>query len=231
MERFFTVSRLGRRDKWRDRKDYRQRSIQAALKTNNAGESEALPIAALTFQSAALPDPDGDYVVAPADGQDDGWFPLGDVSLIGGASGTGKTTWIFEMLHHQKQGFPVLGHRTHKYSFQVLAYDRGRNAFTRTMRRLGLLPSDIPTTPLPLAFGTGAVQAIINEIEKMTPIPNIIFIEGLDMLIDDANKKSVVSPFMRQLQEVGAHFHIALICSVGAPKTKREEDYSAKSDN
>jgi len=50
------------------------------------------------------------------------------------------------------------------------------------------------------------------------------------MLIDDANKKSVVSPFMRQLQETAAHFHIALICSVGAPKTKRGEDYAAKRD-
>lgn len=168
--------------------------------------------------------------MAPADGQEDGWFPLGDISLIGGASGTGKTTWIFEMLHNQKQGYPVFDHRTHKYLFQVLAYDRGRNAFTRTMRRLKLLPSDIPTTPLPLAFGTDAVQNIINQIEKMDPIPNIIFIEGLDMLLDDANKKSTVSPFMRHLQEVAAHFHVALICSVGAPKTKRGEDYTAKRD-
>ena len=50
------------------------------------------------------------------------------------------------------------------------------------------------------------------------------------MLIDDANKKSTVSPFMRQLQETAAHFHIALICSVGAPKAKRGEDYAAKRD-
>ena len=90
---------------------------------------------------------------------------------------------------------------------------------------------DVPTTPLPLAFGTAAVQNIINQIEKMSPVPSIIFIEGLDMLIDDANKKSTVSPFMRQLQEVSAHFHIALICSLGAPKTKRGEDYAAKRDH
>jgi hypothetical protein len=134
------------------------------------------------------------------------------------------------MLHKQKQGYPVLGHTTHKFLFHVLAYDRGKNAFMRTMRRLNLLENDIPTTPLRLAFGTDAVQGIINEVEKLNPIPSIIFIEGLDMLIDDANKKSTVSPFMRQLQEVAAHFHIALICSVGAPKTKRGEDYAAKRD-
>lgn len=230
MERFFTVSWLGRRDKWRDRQDYRQRSIQAAIKSNQTGNETIEPISTITFHTPARPDPDGEYVVAPAEKQEDGWFPLGDISLIGGSSGTGKTTWIFDMLHKQKQNYPVLEHRTFGRHFHVLAYDRGQNAFSRTMRRLNLLPSDIPTTPLPLAFGVDAVQNIINEIEKMNPIPNIIFIEGLDMLIDDANKKSTVSPFMRQLQETAAHFHIALICSVGAPKAKRGEDYAAKRD-
>ena len=228
MEKFFGLSGLGQRDKWRDREDYRQRTIKKVLIVTSA--DKPVPTAAIEFHTPARPDPDGEYVVAPAEHQEDGWFPLGDISLIGGASGTGKTTWIFEMLHKQKQGYPVLEHRTFGRVFQVLAYDRGRNAFTRTMRRLNLLPSDIPTTALPLAFGTEAVQTIINEIEKMNPIPAVIFIEGLDMLIDDANKKSVVSPFMRQLQETAAHFHIALICSVGAPKTKRGEDYAAKRD-
>ena len=231
MEMIFGMSSLGQRDKWHDRDEtYRQPTIRKAIAATQTGKSQVIPTAAITFHTPALPDPNGEYVISPVEGQMDGWFPLGDISLIGGASGTGKTTWIFEMLHKQKQGFPVLGHHTNQYMFQVLAYDRGRNAFTRTMRRLNLLPTDIPTTPLPLAFGTEAVQGIINEIEKMNPTPNIIFIEGLDMLLDDANKKSVVSPFMRQLQETAAHFHIALICSVGAPKTKRGEDYAAKRD-
>ena len=229
MEKFFSASVLGQRDKWRDREDYRTRTIKAAIETERAGEFVSVSDQ-IQFHTSPRPDPDGEYVVAPTVGQDDGWFPLGDISLIGGSSGTGKTTWIFDMLHKQKQGYDVLGHHTNKYMFQVLAYDRGRNAFTRTMRRLQLLPSDIPTTALPLAFGTAAVQTIINEIEKMNPLPHVIFVEGLDMLIDDANKKSIVSPFMRQLQETAAHFHIALICSVGAPKTKRGEDYAAKRD-
>ena len=237
MEKYFGASGLGQRDKWTRRNDYRQgsinnaidRLIKGAIETNRTGKY-TLPVD-LEFHTEAFPDPDGDYVVAPAAGQGDGWFPLGDVSLIGGASGTGKTTFIFELLHKQKQKFPVLGHATFGYNFHVLAYDRGKNAFTRTMRRLRLNDSDIPTTPLPLAFGTNAVQNIINQIEKLNPIPNVIFVEGLDMLIDDANKKSIVSPFMRGLQDVAAHFHIALICSLGAPKTKRGEDYAAKRDH
>lgn len=233
IETYFGASGLGQRDKWKETAGYRERTIKFALaKTPQATASSASvkPTAAIEFHTPAVPDPSGEYVMAPLEGQEDGWFPLGDISLIGGASGTGKTTWIFEVLYKQKQGYSILGHRTFHRPFYVLAYDRGQNAFDRTMRRLRLLPTDIPMTSLPLAFGRAAVQTIINEIEKLNPIPNIIFIEGLDMLIDDANKKSTVSPFMRQLQEVAAHFHIALIASVGAPKSKRGEDYAAKRD-
>ena len=229
MAKYFSLSGLGMREKWTEREDYCERSIKAAIESNKTGKIVA-PAPGIEFHSDAVPDPNGDYVIAPAPGEGDGWFPLGDISLVGGASGTGKTTFIFEMLHNQKQRFPVLGHTTFGRTFHVLAYDRGQNAFERTMRRLNLLPSDIPTTALPLSFGTDAVQNIINEIEKMNPAPSIIFLEGMDMLLDETNKKSVVAPFMRQMQEVAAHFHIALIGSLGAPKTKRGEDYAAKRD-
>ena len=234
MEKYFSVSALGQREKWTQRDDYRQRTIKYAIdharKTEPGAQEAPEAPETIEFHSPALPDPSGEYVIAPVSGQEDGWFPLGDVSLIGGASGTGKTTIIFEMLHKQKQKFPFLDHRTFGYGFHVLAYDRGKNAFKRTMRRLNLRDTDIPMNPLPLAFGTAACQGIINEIEKLNPVPQVVFIEGLDMLIDDANKKSVVSPFMRHLQSIAEHFHLALVCSVGAPKTKRGEDYAAKRD-
>lgn len=233
MEEYFGKSELGKREKWIGREDYRDRTIKkiikAAIETNRSGKT-VLPIE-IDFHTPEVPDPNGEYVISPVEGQEDGWFPLGDISLVGGASGTGKTSLIFEMLHKQKQGYPFLGHTTFKRLFHVFAYDRGKNAFERTMRRLRLNNMDIPTTPLPLAFGTNAVQNIINEIEKLNPLPQIVFIEGMDMLLDDTNKKSLVSPFMRQLQEVAAHFHIALIGSLGAPKTKRGEDYAAKRDH
>jgi hypothetical protein len=241
IEWVFGFSALGKRDKWLERKDYRERTIKAAIAENPVPGAE--PVASspaknkikmsydeIQYTSPARLGQKGEYVIGPAEGQFDGWFPLRDISLVGGASGTGKTTFIFEALHKQKEGYPVLGHATFKRSFHVLAYDRGQDAFERTMRRLNLLPSDVPTTPLPIAFGPAAIQGIINEIEKMSPIPNIIFIEGLDMVLDDTNKKSTVTPFMRQLQGVAEHFHIALIGSLGSPKTKRGEGYAAKRD-
>jgi len=185
----------------------------------------------LQFQSVARPDPDGEYVIQPVEGQQDGWFPLGDISLVGGASGTGKTTLLFDMLTRQKAGYPFLGHETNKLLFHVLTYDRGKNAFNRTMRRLRLNDLDFPMTPLESDDDKSTVQIIADEIEKLSPTPRIVVIEGLDMLIDEANRKSTVTSFMRQLQKIAAHFHSALIGTVGAPKTKRGEEYATKRDH
>jgi len=233
MEKFFGASALGQRDKWQDRREnYRLPTIKAAIESVLAGKpgsKTAVPVA-LAFQTPAQPDCKGDYVVAPLVSQKDGWFPLGDISLVGGASGVCKTTWLFQLLTHQKEGYEFLGHKTFRRLFHVLAYDRRKNSFERTMDRMNMSPSDVPSTPLPLAMGIVAVQTIINEIEKLNPIPSVVLLEGLDMLLDDTNKKSVVSPFMRHLQDVAAHFHIALIGTVGAPKSKQGEAYAAKRD-
>jgi hypothetical protein len=230
MDKYFGASALGQRDKWQDRVEtYRQPTIKNAIEANQAN-GKGKPTPAIEFRSAPRTGCRWDYVIAPLDGQKDGWFPLGSISLIGGPSGSGKSTWMFQMLQHQKQGYEFLGHKTFKRLFHVLSADRDQPSVERTLDRMNLLASDMPTIVLPCVFGREAVQTIINEIEKLSPTPQIVFIEGLDMLLDDTNKKSVVSPFLRQLQQVAAHFHTALIGSVGSPKSKQGEAYAAKRD-
>lgn len=229
METYFSASALGQRAKWTDRPGYRESTIKDAI-SKVAEQPSTKPTPAIEFHSDPRAGCKNDYVIAPFVGHKDGWFPLGDISLIGGPSGSGKSTWMFQMLQHQKQGYEYLGHLTFKRLFHVLSCDRTRYSIERTLDRLNMLASDIPITPLPSVFGREAVQTIINEIEKMSPTPQIVFIEGLDMLLDDTNKKSVVSPFLRQLQEVAVHFHTALIGSVGSPKSKQGEAYATKRD-
>jgi hypothetical protein len=180
----------------------------------------------LAFHSTPRLESKTEYVLAPLPGADDGWFPVGDISLVGGASGSGKTTFLFDLLFTQKQGFPFWGHLSHGLTFHVLAYDRGTKAFLRTIRRMRFLPTDIPVTSLPLAFGTDAVQGVIDVIKNMNPIPDIIVIEALDQLLDDANKKSIVAPFMRHFQDVAKHFQVAIIGTCGAGKSRPGEEYA-----
>lgn len=61
-------------------------------------------------------------------------------------------------------------------------------------------------------------------------MPQLVFIEGIDLLVSDASDKRIVMPFMSEMQHIAAHFHCAIVGSTGAPKTKQKEGYTAKRD-
>ena len=68
------------------------------------------------------------YVIAPLEGQIDGWFPLGEVSLVGAASGASKTTLMYQLLLAQERKEKFFHHETFGRSFVVFAVDRGEAA-------------------------------------------------------------------------------------------------------
>ena len=187
----------------------------------------------LAFKYPAVHGSHRDYVVSPLLGQQDGWFPLGDPSVVGGASGSGKTTEVLDILEKQARKESVHGHQTFGLSYLVLMYDRGRNAFKRTMERMGFGENEIPTKRLPSVVGADAIRAIIDKIEEGGPdkVPQIVFIEGADMLVENAGDARFVVPFLSGIQRIAEHYHIAMILSVGAPKVKVGEGYVAKRDS
>jgi hypothetical protein len=237
MEKYFSASALGQRDKWRDREDYRQRSIKAAIlsQPNESNIQSSKHTLMFTIPTGPLGS-ERDYVMAPAAGESDGWFPLGDVSLIAGPSGTGKTTWAYQFLMAQQSKVPFYGHETFGRSFITLGADRGENAHKRTMARMHLRTESIPFKPVHIdVFDFDAVQVIVNQIESIilsgSSCPEIVFVEGLDMMVTKVSDIACVSSFLKHLQIVASHFHVALIGSVGSPKNKEGSGYTATRDN
>jgi putative DNA primase/helicase len=232
VERYVNASGLGQRDKWRDEEGYRQRTIKFALAGHTQATSHTEPTAALTFTLPAVTlGTNYDFVIEPDPDQTDGWFPLGSPSLIGGASGSNKTTWMMDLLMKQERREVFLGHRTEGRPYLILMADRGEASHKRTMRRMRMDSESIPIKFLAMQMGTAALQEIVQKIEETTPLPQVVFIEGCDMLVEDANKKQIVGPFMNALQRIATHFHLAIVGSVGAPKCKAGEGYVAKRDN
>lgn len=175
-----------------------------------------------------------DYVLAPiaeTERNFDGWFPLGSPSLIGGSSGSGKTTFMLDLCITQRMGAPFYKHPTFGRPFLVLMLDRGELSHRRTMRRLGFKEAQVPIRVMKAVLDSEASQEIINQLEAdPSNIPQILFIEGIDMLVSDPNSLPPVSAFMHEMQQIATHFHIAIIGSCGAPKTKAKENYAAKRD-
>ena len=88
-----------------------------------------------------------------------------------------------------------------------------------------------PTELIPVCHGAVAIRGILERIEKQESLPAIVFLEGCDLLLENANAMEHVAPFLTALQKIAAHYHIAIIASVGSAKHKVGEGYVAKRDS
>lgn len=169
-------------------------------------------------------------MIGASTGSPEGWFPRGDVHLVGGPSGSNKTTFMIDVLETQLKSEKFLGHPTYGLPYLILMSDRGQFAHLRTANRMRFDPDSIPIKFIPSVTGTSAVMAIQREIEKCDVLPAVVFVEGCDMLTENASKMEMVVPFLDGLQQIAAHYHISMIGSVGSPKTRMGEGYVSKRD-
>jgi AAA domain len=183
------------------------------------------------FKHPKVPGTAYDFVIGKLGPGHEGWFPRGDVHLIGGPSGVNKTTMMIELLETQMAGEPFLRHPTHRLPYLILMADRGEFAQVRTADRMHYDPNAIPIAYLGSVTGTAAVREIQAKIEERDVMPAVVFIEGCDMLAENASKMEMVVPFLDALQKLAKHYHIAIIGSVGSPKMRIGEGYASKRDS
>jgi hypothetical protein len=160
----------------------------------------------------------------------DGWFPRGRTSIIAGSSGAGKTTLFVDLLKTQRERGTFLGHVGAGLPFLMVCADRGALSNQETLMRMGIEPGTFPIEYIPVCWGHEAIQAILEKIEEQPTLPAVVFVEGGDTLIEDAAKTQVVAPFVNVLTKVAEHYHIAIILSLGAPKSKAGEQHTLKRD-
>lgn len=165
-----------------------------------------------------------EYLVESRGQGHEGWFPKGDVSLIGGSSGSGKTYWLMTLLEKVRQGADVWGHKAQARDYRVLMHDRGAKGMRRTLNALGL-PPEAKERVIRLTSKQQARKPaeVLEAAIDREPGVEAWFIEGLDMWFSDAAKMNVVAPIMDDLQRVATRRNVAVIATVGAPKEKTAE--------
>jgi hypothetical protein len=164
------------------------------------------------------------YVVG-GDGEEEGWFPRGDVSLIGGYSGAGKSTFGLDMLEKQATGERFFGRETFKLPYLVLLADRSPRSLRRTMHRMKIDLEALPhrTFDSSLTVAENVERAIVES----TPSPAVLFLEGIDLLGNDASKSADVARLLRSLARLADHYFVAVIGSTGSPKIKAKDGYKS----
>ena len=198
-------------------------------------DEDGLPI--LPFKYPAKSHIDDDYVLGrhPSTREvDGGWFQRGQVSIVGSSSGGGITTLLIDLFKRQFNKEVFYGHPTYGLNYLVVGCDRDESATRTTYRRMGYNPDSIPTDFMPMTLlDDKAVLGILKRIEKRGEenIPDIVFVEGADGLVEDPGKSQIVAPFMEGLRAIAHHYHIAVILSAGSPKMHIKDSFKSGRDN
>jgi NrS-1 polymerase HBD domain/AAA domain len=205
------------REKW-ERSDYRSLTILKAIKGEPIFDSsDADPIeddGVTEYLVDALPEP-----------MHEGWFPKGEVSLIGGSSGAGKTSWAMPLLERIRTGDNIFGHSAKPRDYRVLLHDRSKKAMQRTVKALGLSAEAIERViRLTTAQQSRPPAEILEAAIEREPGVECWFIEGLDLWITDPNKMEVVGPVIDGLQRIATRRDVAVLGTVGSPKQRGKDN-------
>ena len=209
------------REKW-EREDYRENTITRAIMA-------VVKDAPVIFDdSEDLIEDDGptEYLVDALSESHEGWFPLGELSLIGGSSGSGKTYWMITLLGKVHRGGDVWGHTARARDYRVLLHDRSPKAMFRTMKALGL-PAEARERIIRLSSSQQLHKPaeILEPLIDRNPGVEAWFIEGLDLWIPKQNEMSIVAPILDDLQRLATRRNVAVVASMGAPKQKPKDRY------
>lgn len=212
------------REKW-ERDDYRENTITRAV---TAVAKEAPVIFANPEDESIEEDGETEFLVESLQGPgNDGWFPKGELSLIGAPSGVGKTSWAMPMLEKIRHAQDVWGHKVSKpHDYRVLLHDRSKKAMRRTARALHMTNEAMEriirlTTEQQKREPAEILQACVDA----NPGVEVWFIEGLDLWIPDMNKMSSVAPIVDSIQRIATRHNVAVLATVGAPKQKGKDRY------
>jgi hypothetical protein len=134
---------------------------------------------------------------------------------------------MLDWLERQAAGKDVLDHKATGRRYLALLADRGTNALKRTAIRMKL---DLDTLPHALLKpGADVLSRIEIEFFKAGK-PEVLFIEGVDMLSGDPSKPELVGPFLDALGDFAHHYHVAVIGSTGSPKMTAKNGYVSTRD-
>jgi len=206
------------REKW-DRPDYAWPTIWKVIKD---GETAV----AFDDEEPMTEDTPTEFLTEQPSETEDGWCPFAEVSLIGGPSGVGKTSWVLAMLEKIRHGETVWGHKTKPREYRAILHDRSARGFMRTVRHLRLPPESVQRIVrlTPAQQKMNAAEILEAAVIENPGVP-VWLIEGLDLWCGNMLKMEIVAPFIDSLQRVATRHNICVIGTVGSPKQKADDRY------
>jgi len=161
-------------------------------------------------------------------------LPGNTVHLISGASGAGKTTFLFQLMYDWEHGRPVLGCNSNPVPWAYVSIDRPTWETDKTLCRMGLADWDAPIYSMADLFPdlTNAY-----DIDKILEHPHLqyaqlLVIEGLQSLLPDTKpgqgQNKVEQIWMAQLLKRIEYSSRSIIAVTHQPKgIKKSHEYTS----
>jgi hypothetical protein len=209
------------RDKW-TRADYRAATILKAIGAGAPAQPE---------EQELDDDAPSEYAIEALDEQHEGWFPLGEISVIGGSSGVGKTSLLIPMVEKIRNGQEVFGHSSKPRDYRILLHDRSKRGLRRMAKKLHLSDATLERIiRLSSQQQNDDAPAVLDSIIVNAPGVKVFVIEGLDFWIPKLNDLREAAKVLDGLQRVAIRHNVAVIATVGTPKQKEGQSYKLHRD-
>jgi len=171
--------------------------------------------------------PPAPYIHPPRRWIIDQVLPIGQVCLLVGPAGVGKTTYSFDICDDVQEGRMIYGRAVNKTGVVIVSCDRDDDSHYDRLTSLGIPHHRFPFFPQrdkPTSIGI-----IIRACAAQFPWCKLLFIDGFGTLVPDGklNDYGVVS---RHLADAGAlckHFDLSILGSIHTAKAKEGEAYTS----
>ena len=157
-------------------------------------------------------------------------LPCREIHLIGGASGSSKTTLMFQILHKWQRREEVFGYKSFPVPMAYVACERSMASTQRTIDRCAV-ELGCPTISAVDRKWTKDTDTAFDRISahllREHPAAKLWYIDGLQALTPGGknNDYSYVQKFLTSITNVCQEHDITILGSVHATKTKEGERY------
>ncbi len=152
-------------------------------------------------------------------------FSENNVHLIGGSSGAGKTTLIFQMYKNLLRGEEFLGRKTKPVKWGYISADRSVRSVQETQERLNVFFPVFSLVDRKL-IGVSLTNTILPQLPAFYNYkPNFIYIDGFTLLPGNANDYQNVAKFLADLSCYCDAKDITILGACHTAKTKEGESF------
>jgi len=159
----------------------------------------------------------------------DGIMPKREVHILAAASGTGKTTFIVQLIDDLTEGNPIFGLSTTPTKIAYLCNDRSTDDLTRTFERVAPRHS-IPRYSLldaPEFDGISGAVASITQLRSLHPEVDFVVFDPISTEIKNVNDAQEVGRFLKSLTKIAQKLNMTILIIHHTSKTKMDAGYAS----